>query len=185
MYQPQVILVSLILAVLTAPAAGHGQGHQEQPRPRPILLSTDIGADMDDQWVLAHLVLSGSRPSRRGEHSYREAIPCWRRRRQQALRARGQRGPGSPAAPKHPKVIAGSSDPLRQSRASPWPGGGFHPEGIPRLQPNPASDRSGHRRGYRCCVRSAGRPYLGGTDRDHRDGLQQMAGRGRPVQRQE
>ena len=47
----------LILVVLTAQAAAHGQECQEQPRPRPILLTTDTGADMDDQWVLAHLVL--------------------------------------------------------------------------------------------------------------------------------
>src|ERR687884_782318 len=26
--------------------------------PRPIVLTTDCGADMDDQWALAHLVLS-------------------------------------------------------------------------------------------------------------------------------
>jgi hypothetical protein len=52
------MLVASFLVMLNAQAAGYGEERQEQPRPRPILLTTDIGADMDDQWVLAHLVLS-------------------------------------------------------------------------------------------------------------------------------
>lgn len=30
----------------------------QQKKPRPVVLLTDIGADMDDQWTLAHLALS-------------------------------------------------------------------------------------------------------------------------------
>jgi len=54
MYQPHMILVSSILVMLSAQATGYGQERQEEPRPRPILLTTDIGADMDDQWVVAN-----------------------------------------------------------------------------------------------------------------------------------
>jgi len=54
MYQPHMILVSSILVMLNAQATGYGQERQEEPRPRPILLTTDIGADMDDQWVVAN-----------------------------------------------------------------------------------------------------------------------------------
>src|SRR4051812_1358309 len=35
-----------------------GQDPAATPRPRPVVVSTDIGAEVDDQWALAHLALS-------------------------------------------------------------------------------------------------------------------------------
>jgi inosine-uridine nucleoside N-ribohydrolase len=46
------ILSSRLFLVLTAAASLFAAN------PRPVVLTTDCGADMDDQWALAHLVLS-------------------------------------------------------------------------------------------------------------------------------
>ena len=123
MYQHHMILVSSILVMLNAQATGYGQERQEQPRPRPILLTTDIGADMDDQWVLAHLVLSaefdlrGVVTTHTGSHPVLAAPAA-------ASSARVAREVlDHLPLPKRPKVIAGSSDPLR-AKAEPRLGQG-------------------------------------------------------------
>ena len=123
MYQPHMILVSSILVMLNAQATGYGQERQEEPRPRPILLTTDIGADMDDQWVLAHLVLSaefdlrGVVTTHTGSHPVLTAPAA-----ASSARAAKEVLDHLPL-PERPKVIAGSSDPLR-AKAEPSLGQG-------------------------------------------------------------
>jgi len=123
MHQRHMIPVPLILVLHTAQAAGRGQERLEQPRPRPILLTTDIGADMDDQWVLAHLVLSaefdlrGVVTTHTGSHPVLTAPAA-----ASSARAAKEVLDHLPL-PERPKVIAGSSDPLR-AKAEPSLGQG-------------------------------------------------------------
>jgi inosine-uridine nucleoside N-ribohydrolase len=107
------ITVSLILGLLTAPMAGHGQQRAEQPRPRPILLTTDIGVDMDDQWVLAHLVLSPEFDLRGVVTTHTGSYPIFPApAAESTARVANEVLDHLPLA-KRPKVVAGSSDPLR------------------------------------------------------------------------
>ena len=113
MYQSHVILVSSILVVLKAQATGCGQERQEQPRPRPILLTTDIGADMDDQWVLAHLVLSAGFDLRGVVTTHTGSYPALATPAAESSARAAEEVLDHLPLPKRPPVIAGSSDPLR------------------------------------------------------------------------
>jgi inosine-uridine nucleoside N-ribohydrolase len=105
--------ISLILGLLTTQAAVHGQERPEQPQPRPILLTTDIGADMDDQWVLAHLVLSAEFDLRGVVTTHTGSYPALAApAADSSARVAGEVLDHLPLS-KRPKVIAGSSDPLR------------------------------------------------------------------------
>ena len=123
MHQPHVILISLLLGLLTAPAAGPGQERPGQPRPRPILLTTDIGADMDDQWVLAHLVLSAEFDLRGVVTTDTGSYPALAAPAAESSARVANEVLDHLPLPKRPKVIAGSSDPLR-SKTEPPPGPG-------------------------------------------------------------
>lgn len=52
-------MLAAACVVASAPARGSAQGRQKLARAsRAVVLTTDCGADMDDQWALAHLALA-------------------------------------------------------------------------------------------------------------------------------
>ena len=117
------IPISLILVLLITHAAGHGRERQEQPRPRPILLTTDIGADMDDQWVLAHLVLSAEFDLRGVVSTHTGSHPILVAPAAESSARVAKEVLDQLPLNKRPKVIAGSSEPLR-AKAEPRLGQG-------------------------------------------------------------
>lgn len=50
--------VVVLLALTTVGAAASAQANANAPRPIPVVMITDCGADIDDQWALAHLLLT-------------------------------------------------------------------------------------------------------------------------------
>ncbi len=52
------IYALLLLSSAKSYAAGHVDANRSSPSRIPVILTTDIGADMDDQWTLAQLALS-------------------------------------------------------------------------------------------------------------------------------
>jgi purine nucleosidase len=116
-----VFSTSVMLLLLGYGASKHGDSLQA--RPRPILLTTDTGADMDDQWVLAHLVLSpefdlrGVITTHTGSYALLSAPAA-----DSTARVANEVLDHLPLA-KRPPVIAGSSNPLR-TKAEPQRGPG-------------------------------------------------------------
>ncbi len=109
-----------ILVLAAASSAGCSAARWVEPGPRPVLLTTDIGTEVDDQWALAHLLLA----SEEGAidllgivttHAPNLKAPA---AESSAAAAREVMGVLKPRRP--PPVIAGSSLPLPPS-GSPRP----------------------------------------------------------------
>jgi inosine-uridine nucleoside N-ribohydrolase len=115
------VRIASILLLLTAPVTAYGQERQQQPR--PILLATDIGADMDDQWVLAHLVLSTEFDLRGVVTTHTGSYPVLRAPAAESSTRVAEDVLNHLPLTKRPRVIAGSSDPLR-SKTEPRRGQG-------------------------------------------------------------
>ena len=120
MHQRHMMPISLILVLFTAQVTAHGQ---EQARPRPILLTTDIGADMDDQWVLAQLVLGAEFDVRGVVTTHTGSYPALPAPAAESSARVAEEVLDHLPLSKRPKVIAGSSDPLR-SKTEPRRGQG-------------------------------------------------------------
>jgi purine nucleosidase len=113
--------IFILLALIGCGAPTRGDALET--RPRPILLTTDTGADMDDQWVLAHLVLSpefdlrGVVTTHTGSYALLPAPAA-----ESTARVANEVLNHLPLA-KRPQVIAGASNPLR-AKAEPQRGPG-------------------------------------------------------------
>jgi len=109
----------LVATLLVGSAAGlPGQDRQSTPSPkRPVLVTTDCGAAMDDQWALAHLLLSpelevrGVVTTHTGSHRLL-AEPAAENSARNALEVLDRLPLRS-----RPPVLAGSSRPLRDKTA--------------------------------------------------------------------
>lgn len=110
MQELRVITFGLLLLVgCAAPNPGNSVG----TRPRPILLTTDTGADIDDQWVLAHLVLSPEFDLRGVVTTHTGSFPFVPAPAAQSTARVANEVLDHVPLFKRPQVIAGSSEPLR------------------------------------------------------------------------
>jgi inosine-uridine nucleoside N-ribohydrolase len=115
--------IFLALVLLTIAAIVHGRDAPVPPRSRPVLLTTDVGVEVDDQWALAHLVLSPEFDLRGIVTTHAGSYPLLAApAAESSARAANEVLDHLPLS-KRPKVVAGSSEPLK-SKTEPRPGPG-------------------------------------------------------------
>ena len=115
--------IFLALVFLTMAAIVPGQTAPVPPRSRPVLLTTDVGVEVDDQWALAHLVLSPEFDVRGIVTTHAGSYPLLAApAAESSARVANEVLDHLPLSTR-PKVVAGSSEPLK-SRTEPRPGAG-------------------------------------------------------------
>ncbi len=103
---------AFVLLVIVGCAAPK-RGDLPELRSRPVLLITDIGVDIDDQWVLTHLVLSTEFDLRGVVTTHTGSYPIMPAPAAESTARVAIDVLDHLSLSKCPKVIAGSSDPLR------------------------------------------------------------------------
>jgi inosine-uridine nucleoside N-ribohydrolase len=116
--------LALVLLLMSAGCGRTEQPHESlETRPRAILLTTDTGADMDDQWVLAHLTLSPEFDLRGVVTTHTGQNPVLAAPAAESSAHVAREVLDQLPLSRRPKVIAGSSEALR-AKAEPRLGPG-------------------------------------------------------------